>query len=254
MTALTIDRLRAGYGRTTILNDISFAVPSGGALGIVGESGSGKSTLGRVVAGLVQPSAGRVLLDGRPPPRPAPVQLIFQNPAAALNPRRSCGASVMEALRPRFSLRSGTGDVNAWFELVGLNPELAERRPDALSGGQKQRVAIARALAARPRILVADEITSALDLPIQASILNLLRELRARFGFTLIFISHDLPVVRYLCDDIAVMREGRIVEAGPADQLSAAPSHLYTRALFDAVPTLAPRRVQPRASSCHEAP
>jgi peptide/nickel transport system ATP-binding protein len=167
------------------------------------------------------------------------VQLIFQNPAGALNSRRSCGASVAEALKPRFGSRSTAADVRSWFELVGLDPAMMTRRPAQLSGGQKQRVAIARALAARPRVLVADEITSALDLSVQASILNLLRSLRDRFGFTLVFISHDLPVVRYVCDDIAVMCGGRIVESGPAEAITRAPAHPYTRALFDAVPRLA---------------
>lgn len=239
MSAIRAESVRACYGRQQVLHGLDFAVPAGGSLGIVGESGSGKSTLGRVIAGLVRPSAGRILIDGKPAAATKSVQLIFQSPAGALNPRRSCGASVAEALRPRFGFRSTAADVRDWFELVGLDAALTERRPAQLSGGQKQRVAIARALAARPRVLVADEITSALDVSVQASILNLLRSLRERFGFTLVFISHDLPVVRYLCDEIAVMCGGRIVETGMAEEITRAPAHPYTRALFEAVPRLA---------------
>jgi peptide/nickel transport system ATP-binding protein len=239
MSAIRAEAVRARYGRQEVLHGLGFVVPAGGALGIVGESGSGKSTLGRAIAGLVRPSAGCILIERKPATASKSVQLIFQNPAGALNPRRSCGASVAEALKPRFGFRSTVADVRSWFELVGLDPALMERRPAQLSGGQKQRVAIARALAARPRVLVADEITSALDLSVQASILDLLRSLRERFGFTLVFISHDLPVVRYLCDDIAVMCGGRIVESGPAEAITRAPAHPYTRALFDAVPRLA---------------
>ncbi|HEU4969553.1 ABC transporter ATP-binding protein [Sphingomonas sp.] len=239
MSAIRAEGVRARYGRQEVLHGLDFAVPTGGSLGIVGESGSGKSTLGRLIAGLVRPSAGHILIGGKPAATSRSVQLIFQSPAGALNPRRSCGASVAEALQPRFGLRSTAADVRDWFELAALDPALMERRPAQLSGGQKQRVAIARALAARPRVLVADEITSALDLSVQASILNLLRSLRDRFGFTLIFISHDLPVVRYLCDDIAVMCGGRIVEAGAAEEITRAPADPYTQALFEAVPRLA---------------
>ncbi len=238
MSALHLDRISVRYGRVTVLDELSLSVPWAGALGIVGESGSGKSTAARAACGLVPLSGGQVLIDGKPlrPRRgqASPVQMIFQNPAASLDPRFTVAAAIAEAL-PRGRPAS---EVLRYLDLVGLEAVHATRRPAELSGGQRQRVAIARALAAEPKVLIGDEITSALDVSVQASILNLLRRLRQELGFTLLFISHNIAAVRYLCDDIAVMQGGRLVEAGPADRITRAPTQPYTRALLDAVPRL----------------
>jgi peptide/nickel transport system ATP-binding protein len=243
MKGLAVEQLSVRYGARSVLDAVELAVPAGRAVGLVGESGSGKSTLARAVCGLVPIASGRILVDGRPRAagrEPSPVQMIFQNPGASLNARRSVGASIAEALEARVKGRRARADkVAEYLELVGLPADFAPRLPGTLSGGQKQRVAIARALAAEPAVLVADEITSALDLSVQAAILNLMADLRARLGLTILFISHNLAAVRYLCDEMAVMLDGRILEAGPSHALIRAPRHAYTRALIDAVPTLA---------------
>ena len=241
MSELRLEDIDVRYGRgrqaTTVLERLSLTIPSGRALGLVGESGSGKSTVARAAAGLVPLANGRVLLDGMPlhrsPGSPSPIQLVFQNPAASLDPKMTAGASIAEALP-----RRDDAEVRRYLDLVGLEPDHAARYPSQLSGGQRQRVAIARALAARPRVLIGDEITSALDVSVQAAILNLLRELQRRLGFTLLFISHNIAAVRYLCDEIAVMEGGRLVEVGPAEEVTGAPTHPYTRRLLDAVPRL----------------
>jgi peptide/nickel transport system ATP-binding protein len=238
MNGLHLDRITVRYGRVTVLQELSLHVRPGGALGIVGESGSGKSTAARAACGLVPLAGGEVRLGGQPVRvcrgRPSPVQMVFQNPAASLDPRFSAGASIAEALpagRPR-------SEVLRYLHLVGLEEAHAGRRPGELSGGQRQRVALARALAAEPEVLIGDEVTSALDVSVQAAILNLLRELRRELGFTLLFISHNIAAVRYVCDEIAVMQGGRLVEVGPADRLIRSPRQPYTRALIDAVPRL----------------
>ena len=246
MKGLAIERLSVRYGARTIVDAVDLAVPAGTAVGLVGESGSGKSTLARAVCGIVPIASGRVLLDGAPlrvRRGVGPIQMIFQNPGASLNDRRSVGASIGEALERRVPDRRARSDaVASHLELVGLSPDLATRLPATLSGGQKQRVAIARALAAEPAVLVADEITSALDLSVQAAILNLVADLRVRLGLTILFISHNLAAVRYLCDTTAVMLGGRILETAPSEQLIRSPGHAYTRALVDSVPTIAAPR------------
>ena len=227
------------YGERRVVEGVSLRVDAGRAVGLVGESGSGKSTLARAVCGLVPVSAGRILVDGAP--RSSGVQLVFQNPAASLNARRRVGHSIAEALERRITdPRQHAQAISYYLDLVGLDPAFAHRLPGQLSGGQKQRVAIARALAAEPSVLVADEITSALDVSVQAAILNLMVELRQRLGLTILFISHNLAAVRYLCDTTAVMCAGRIVETGPSADLIRAPNHDYTRALVAAVPSLKP--------------
>ena len=244
MKGLKIENLSVCYGARPVLDGVDLEVPARGAVGLVGESGSGKSTLARAVCGLVPVATGRILLDGRPLTtgrKASPIQMIFQNPGASLNARRSVGASIAEALESRLTGRRARADAVAhYLELVGLAPDLAGRRPATLSGGQKQRVAIARALAAEPAVLVADEITSALDLSVQGAILNLIAHLRARLGLTILFISHNLAAVRYLCDTTAVMLGGRILESGSSDDLIRSPRHAYTRALIEAVPALVP--------------
>jgi oligopeptide/dipeptide ABC transporter ATP-binding protein len=225
---------------------VDFAIPPGGALGLVGESGCGKSTVARAVVGLQAPSAGSILFDGldRSSARGArlrelrrKVAIVFQDPYASLEPRQPISESVLEplavagALKPRVRRMR----VLAAFEAVGLDSALYHRYPHELSGGQRQRVAIARALVLEPRLLVCDEPTSALDLSVRAQIVNLLADLRARFGLALLFISHDLAVVRRLVDEVAVMYLGRIVEQAPRDALFRAPQHPYTQALLSAV-------------------
>ena len=228
--------LTVRFGPVVAVDRVSLVLPAGQVLGLVGESGSGKSTLARALVGLV-PFAGRVLVCGEewrslPAARRRKVQMVFQDPFASLNPRMTVGAMVAEAAR-------SWADVERLLELVGLDAGHALRLPRELSGGQRQRVAIARALAVRPEVLIADEITSALDVSVQGAILNLLREIQASLGLTVLFISHDLSLVRYVSDTAAVMYLGRIVEQGAVDAVVEHPRHPYTRALLDAVPSLA---------------
>ncbi|MFE6666512.1 ABC transporter ATP-binding protein [Streptomyces sp. NPDC057697] len=250
MSSLELRGITVRYGRFTAVENVDLLVPEGTVTGLVGGSGSGKSTLGRAVVGLAPISSGRVLVDGAGTARRgrSPVQLVFQNPYASLDPRMSVGASVAEALpgaaagrrtpaRERRAARDA--EVARFLELVGIDPARAALTPDALSGGQRQRVALARALAARPAVLIADEITSALDVSVQGAVLNLLRRLQRELGFAMLFISHNLAVVRYLCDQVAVMDGGHLVECGPADRVLEHPEHPTTRNLISCVPTLA---------------
>ncbi|NYF11047.1 peptide/nickel transport system ATP-binding protein [Leifsonia sp. AK011] len=234
---------RPDGGVTRALDDVSLAVRSGRTLGIVGESGSGKSTLARVLLGAEQPDAGEVLLDGRPwsaltererRPLRASIQLIDQDSYASFDPRYTVARIIGEAVALADDDR-GARDarVRELLDQVGLTPELLGRRARQLSGGQRQRVAIARAIARRPRILVCDEPVSALDASIQAQVLALLEGLQRDLGLTLVFISHDLAVIRQMSDEIAVMWEGRVVESGEASEVLARPRHPFTRALLD---------------------
>jgi ABC-type oligopeptide transport system ATPase subunit len=229
----------------------SFDVLPSEAIGVVGESGSGKSTLGYCIVGLIRPSSGEVAYRGKVvstgkhktrPPAVRGVQIVFQDPYSSLNPRRTVGSILREILRVH-RLRSGPAiaeRVDELLESVGLSRSVADSPPRQLSGGQRQRVGIARALALEPELLVADEVVSALDASIQAQILNLLADLRAQLNLTLIFISHDLAVVRQLCDRLIVMREGQIVETGSTVEVLRAPRHPYTRTLLAAIPRLEP--------------
>ncbi|MFC5420548.1 dipeptide ABC transporter ATP-binding protein [Bosea eneae] len=230
------------------VDEVSLTVPRGEALGLVGESGSGKSTLGRMAAGIYAPTSGTVRFEGRPVMSEGPepkklttrVQTIFQDPFASLNPRMRIGEGIAEGpLAHGLVSRADSGAyVRDWLAAVGLDPAFAERYPHQFSGGQRQRVAIARALAMQPDLVVCDEPVASLDVSIQAQIINLLMRLRAELGLTLIFISHDLSVVRHLCDRVAVMYRGRIVEEGPAGEVYDNPQHDYTRRLLAAVPVL----------------
>jgi peptide/nickel transport system ATP-binding protein len=235
------------------VDGVSLEIHAGETLGLVGESGCGKSTLGRLILRLIEPTGGDVRFDGRSLLHLRPrdlravrraMQIIFQDPYGSLNPRMRVSSIVGEGLAIH---RVGTSAqrrerVRSLLELVGLPPDAAARFPHEFSGGQRQRIGIARALAVEPRFVVADEAVSALDVSIQAQILNLLQDLKQRLGLTLLFISHDLRVVEHLSDRVAIMYLGKIVEIGSRDEVYAEPRHPYTRALLAAVPVPDPRR------------
>jgi peptide/nickel transport system ATP-binding protein len=227
-----------------VVEDVSFEVADGEVVGLVGESGCGKSTLGRVICGLHAPTEGEVRLAGervetRPGVRPA-VQMVFQDPFASLNPRMRVGDAIAEAPLAHGLTTPAGADAYVADALrrVGLDPAYARRHPHQLSGGQRARIGIARALAVQPRVLVCDEAVAALDVSIQAQVLNLLVALRASLGLTILFISHDLGVVRHLADRVLVMYLGRVVELAGVAPLYDAPNHPYTRALLAEVPRL----------------
>jgi len=238
--------LPPGAERPFAVDGVSFDLLAGEIVCVVGESGSGKSTLARCVARLIEPSAGRILLDGtdialmperqlRPLRRR--VQVVFQDPYRSLNPRQSVGASITEG-PTNFGVTGAAALAKAreLMGLVGLDPEALDRLPHQFSGGQRQRLCIARALALEPDLLIADEAVSALDVSVQAQVLDLLDDLRRRLDLAILFITHDLRVAARLCDTVAVMQAGRIVEQGPAAELFASPQHAYTKALFAASP------------------
>jgi oligopeptide transport system ATP-binding protein len=241
------DALGRMRGAVRAVDGVSLAVPRGTVLAIVGESGCGKSTLGRLALRLIEPDAGTVRFDGEDLGALSPaalrarrrdMQLIFQDPFASLDPRMTVAAAIAEPLRlhnivPRAGEAARVAEL---LEKVGLRPESARRWPHEFSGGQRQRIAIARALASGPKLVIGDEPVSALDVSVQAQVVNLLGDLIREFGLTFVLISHDLGVVRHIADRVAVMYLGRIVEEGPAKQVFTAPRHPYTRALLAAVP------------------
>ncbi|MGW3133407.1 dipeptide ABC transporter ATP-binding protein [Streptomyces sp. NPDC001076] len=239
--------LRREFGRGkrafAAVDDVSLTVHRGETLGVVGESGSGKTTLGRMLVGLLEPTAGEVRDDGhvRVGVNPA-VQMVFQDPVSSLNPRRSVGESIADPLRARGERDEGRirGRVIELLERVGLEGAHYQRYPHEFSGGQRQRVGIARALAADPRVIVCDEPVSALDVTTQAQVVALLGGIQRELGLALVFVAHDLAVVRQVSDRVAVMRRGRIVETGPADEVYDNPRDPYTRQLLAAVPALDP--------------
>ena len=248
-------------GEVSAVAGISFDIRSSSTLGLVGESGCGKSTTARSILRLIEPTSGQVVLR-----RPLEgggteqidviaadrkqlrelrrhMQIVFQDPFASLNPRMSVGAAIGELLHVHtdMSRSARTDAVGELLTLVGMNPNIADRYPHEFSGGQRQRIGVARALALNPGFLILDEPVSALDVSIQAQVLNLLEELQDRLGLTYLFIAHDLAVVRHICDDTAVMYLGKIVEQASTDRLFAEPMHPYTHALLSAVPTPNPR-------------
>jgi oligopeptide/dipeptide ABC transporter ATP-binding protein len=245
--------LRRDRGIVRAVDNVSFSLAQGEALGLVGESGCGKSTLGRTILQLIPPTAGSVVLAGRHLEElrgrelreaRADFQMIFQDPYASLNPRMSVFDALAEAIRShrRVPRRELPGRVSSLMTMVGLLPAARNKYPHEFSGGQRQRIAIARALAVEPKLVIADEPVSALDVSIQAQIINLLAKIRRELGLALIFISHDLSVVRHIADRIAVMYLGKIVELGPPDALMKKPLHPYTKALLSAVPIADPKR------------
>ncbi|MFD7712921.1 dipeptide ABC transporter ATP-binding protein [Streptomyces sp. NPDC059785] len=235
-----------GKGQFAAVDDVSLTIRRGQTLGVVGESGSGKTTLGRMLVGLLEPTAGTIRYEGRErsgakPVSPA-VQMVFQDPVSSLNPRRSIGESIADPLRARGERdeRRIRERVRELLGRVGLEAAHYDRYPHEFSGGQRQRVGIARALAAEPRVIVCDEPVSALDVTTQAQVVALLGELQRELGLALVFVAHDLAVVRQVSDHVAVMRQGRIVESGPADEVYDAPRDPYTKQLLAAVPALDP--------------
>ncbi|MFD9511890.1 dipeptide ABC transporter ATP-binding protein [Streptomyces mirabilis] len=235
--------LRREFGRGkkafAAVDDVSLTIHRGETLGIVGESGSGKTTLGRMLVGLLEPTEGEIKPGGGVRPD---VQMVFQDPVSSLNPRRSVGESIADPLRAQGERDEGRirGRVRELLERVGLEAAHYDRYPHEFSGGQRQRVGIARALAADPRVIVCDEPVSALDVTTQAQVIALLAELQRELGLALVFVAHDLAVVRQVSDRVAVMRRGRIVEYGPADEVYESPRDPYTKQLLAAVPALDP--------------
>lgn len=242
-------RKRFGRGRAAFdaVDGVDLHVRRGETLGIVGESGSGKTTLGRMLVGLLEPSAGRVTRTGD-------VQMVFQDPVSSLNPRRSIGESVADPLRAAGErddtrIRARVAELLA---RVGLDPDRYDSYPHEFSGGQRQRVGIARALAAEPKLIVCDEPVSALDVTTQAQVTELLAELQRELGLALVFVAHDLAVVRQVSDRVAVMRQGRIVEEGEVDVVYGEPKDPYTRQLLAAVPSLDPALAAVRRAARRE--
>jgi oligopeptide/dipeptide ABC transporter ATP-binding protein len=255
------------FGRRELraVDDVSFSIPRGRTFCLVGESGCGKTTIGRMVVRLLKPTAGSVRINGEDfgalsgellRRKRQQVQMVFQDPFACLNSRLTASEIVEEPL-----LNFGIGDaafrhrrVTRLFDQVGLPQHFHSRLPHHLSGGQRQRLGIARALAAEPSLIVADEAVAALDVSIRSQILNLLNDVQAETGISYLFISHDLSVVRYLANDVAVMYLGAIVEKGPAEAVFAAPAHPYTRALVDSVPAIHPSNRRRRSPLEGEVP
>jgi dipeptide transport system ATP-binding protein len=244
-----------GVATLKALDGVSFALERGKTLAVVGESGCGKSTLARLLTMIEAPTSGTFRIDdievadqsAREILRPR-IQIVFQNPYGSLNPRQKIGHALEEPLlvNNRFSAAERTAKAREMMQLVGLRPEHFDRYPHMFSGGQRQRIAIARALMLEPEILILDEPVSALDLSIQAQVLNLLNDLQQRLQLAYVFISHDLSVVRHIADDVMVMYLGRMVEQGPKQAVFAAPKHPYTRALLSATPVADPAHKKER--------
>jgi len=262
-----VDRFRSrlrgngdGIPKLHAVDDVSFTIAPGESLGLVGESGCGKSTLARLIARLADPTDGYILFDGAyineipaqrfgKAPERAQIQVVFQDPHESLNPRFTAFQCIADPVR-RLAAAPGRGTLNSRVgelaEMVGLAPELLPRFPHQLSGGQKARINIARAIAVSPRLLILDEPTSALDVSVQAVILQLLADLREKLGMSYLFVSHDLNVVRLICDRVLVMYLGKLVEAGPADAVFTRPGNPYTKALISAIPSHDPNHRRQR--------
>lgn len=266
---LKVEGLCQTFGSHKAVDNVSFSLMEGEVLGLVGESGSGKTTLGRCIMGLYRPQRGRISFQGhrltggarkrsladRRAGSVSPIQMIFQDPMASLDPRMTVGASIAEGLvirgcRNREEICS---KVKEMLELVGLQAGYTGRYPHEFSGGQRQRIGIARALVMEPRLLIADEAVSALDVSVQAQVINLLGDLRKQMNLSMLFIAHDLAVVKYVCDRVAVMHLGKIVELASTQALFAHPLHPYTRSLLSAIPLPDPRLERSRQRTAFEA-
>lgn len=246
---LQVAGLTARYGENEVLHGLDLSVPAGSCTALLGESGSGKTTLAQTVAGLHAQASGEILLRGNPVPFGVArrdrdvlrtVAYVFQNPYASLNPRKTIGESIARPLRvlSRASRQDATEAARSTLEKVGLQRAHADRYPDQLSGGERQRAAIARALVTEPELLICDEVTSALDVSVQATVVELLAQLREESGLTLLFVTHDIALVRNIAQEVAVLQDGHIVEHAPVEQLFAEPAHAYTRELIDTTPAL----------------
>ena len=243
---LDVVDLDVSFGHTRVLNGISTSILHGQTMGVVGESGSGKSTLAKTIVGINRATSGRILFRGDdlaqmtgPTLRRIrrTIQLIPQDPYSSLNPRRTIGQTIAEAIDPvRSDPRRHRETIDFWLEQILLEPEVADRYPHEFSGGQRQRIAIARALAVKPELVIADEVTSELDVSVQAEILVLLARLRTEFDLTMMFISHNLDVVYQVSDTVMVLNHGDIMEWGPVDQVYHRPTNAYTQRLLDSVP------------------
>lgn len=249
---LEVKDLSVSYSRRTkkvppVVSGVTFSIRPGQTVGLVGESGSGKSTIGKAILGLVAPSAGTISFRGQNIAHPnlalrrqlaKELSVVFQDPTSSLNPTRTIGSSLMEPLLVDRTVTREGARIRAAETLaaVSMPSDVLDRYPAAFSGGQRQRIAIARALMMSPQLIVCDEPVSALDLSVQAQVLNLMVDLQTRLGVSYLFISHDLSVVRYVCHEVLVLKKGQVVEHGSGDQIWNAPQHPYTRALIDAIP------------------
>ncbi|WP_427918738.1 ABC transporter ATP-binding protein [Streptomyces sp. cg40] len=250
VTDLAVD-YRVGRRTVRAVSGVALTIDHGKTLGLVGESGSGKTTIGRAILGLAPTAAGRIVFNGQDLTGATPrqrhrtagrIRAVFQDPYSSLNPALSIAASLLEALPDRRQLRRADArrHLDGLLEQVGLDPAIATRYPGRLSGGQRQRVAIARALVSSPELIICDEPVSALDVSIQAQILNLLRDVQRDTGVSYLFIGHDLDVVRYMSDHVAVLYRGQLMETGPVEVVTRHPRHPYTQTLVAATPTLHP--------------
>jgi len=260
---LSVENLRVSYplrssillrkiGEKEAVSDVNFEIRPGETVGLVGESGSGKSTIARTVIGLVPAAGGVIRFEGSDITQLSlrqmkhmrrDMQMVFQDPYASLNPRLTVRDLIAEGWRVHSGIvprERWTAEVKALMERVGLNPDYSDRYPHQFSGGQRQRIGIARALALRPKVIICDEAVSALDVSVQAQVLNLLEDLQDELGLSYLFISHDLSVIEHICDRVLVLNKGVVVEEGTAQQLFADPQHPYTQALLSAVPVARP--------------